>query len=302
MSSVRSDARLRTWEHATAYPLTVLSLLFIAVYAWPVLDPAMHRGWRLACEICDLAIWGVFCVEYLIRLTLASRKRSFVRTHWFDLAVLILPVLRPLRALRLLNALRVLNRHAVAWTRGRLAVYVLATTCLIVLVAGLAVLEAERGRPASNIQTYHEALWWAVCTITTVGYGDLYPTTIEGRLVAVALMIGGLGLIGFTTGSLASWIVDRLSDAERPAGAATRADVILLLHEIRKLQAEVSELKAQIPASPPAEPEQQHRPSADPEHYQFPAAVPPADHRRYRTHLSVDPTAEPQPYPDKPSP
>jgi voltage-gated potassium channel len=244
MTSDRSGHRLRAWEAATAYPLTALSLLFIAVYAWPILDPAMDPNWRYACEAGDVAIWGVFCVEYLIRFTLAPRKRTFVRTHWFDLTVLILPILRPLRALRLLNALRVLNRHAVAWTRGRLAVYVIATTVLIVLMAGLAVLDAERGRPGGTIKTYPEALWWAVCTITTVGYGDLYPQTVEGRMVALTLMIGGLGLIGFTTGSLASWIVDRLSDAERPAGTATRADIALLLHEIRKLQAEVADLKS----------------------------------------------------------
>ena len=244
MSSDGSEPRLRRWESMTAYPLTVLSVLFVGVYAWPILDPAMHPGWRHACEIADVAIWAVFCIEYLIRLRLAVQKSWFVRSHWFDLAVLVLPLLRPLRALRLLNALRVINRHAAHWTRGRLAVYVIAATVLIVLVAGLAVLEAERGHPGGTIETYPSALWWAVCTITTVGYGDLYPMTVEGRLVAVALMIGGLGLIGFTTGSLASWIVDRISDNERPEGAATRADIAILLREIRKLQAEVAELKS----------------------------------------------------------
>jgi voltage-gated potassium channel len=250
MTSDRSEGRLRRWEHATAYPLTALSVLFIAVYAWPILDPNMHPGWRHACEAGDLVIWALFCIEYLIRLNLARQKHWFVRSHWFDLAVLVLPVLRPLRALRLLNALRVINRHAVAWTRGRLAIYVIAATVLIVLMAGLAVLEAERGHPNSNIQSYPSALWWAVCTITTVGYGDFYPETLEGRMVALALMVGGLGLIGFTTGSLASWIVDRISDAERPAGTATRADVALLLREIRKLQAEVAALKSQSPTPP----------------------------------------------------
>jgi voltage-gated potassium channel len=255
MNSDRSEYRLRSWEHATAYPLTALSLLFIAVYAWPILDPAMHPGWRRACEIVDLLIWLLFCAEYLIRLSLARQKRSFVRTHWFDLAVLILPVLRPLRALRLLNAFRVLNRHAVKWTRGRLAVYVVATSVLIVLVGALAVLEAERGHAGSNIHTYPAALWWAVCTITTVGYGDLYPATVEGRMVAIALMIGGLGLIGFTTGSLASWIVDRVSDAERPTGAATRADMSALLAEIRRLREEVAELRTQGSQSETPSPE-----------------------------------------------
>jgi voltage-gated potassium channel len=237
------EQRLHRWEHLTSYPLTLLSIFFIAVYAWPILVPAMDDHWRNVCEIGDLLIWAVFCVEYIARLLLASNKVRFVRTHWFDLSVLILPVLRPLRALRLLNALRVLNRHAVSWTRGRLALYVVATTALIVLMAGLAVLEAERGHPQSNIESYPQALWWAVCTITTVGYGDLYPETLEGRLVAVTLMVGGLGLIGFTTGSLASWIVDQLSDSERPNGNATRGDVALLLREVRKLRAEVAELK-----------------------------------------------------------
>jgi len=248
MSSDSSERRLHRWERATAYPLTVASVLFIVVYAWPILDPAMHPAWRRACEFCDLGLWVIFCVEYVIRLRLAINKTWFVRSHWFDLAILILPVLRPLRALRLLNALRVINRHAAHWTRGRLAVYVIAGTVLIVLVAGLAVLEAERGHPNSTIQSYPEALWWAICTITTVGYGDLYPETVEGRLVAIALMIGGLGLIGFTTGSLASWIVDRISDSERPEGAATHADVAILLDEIRKLQAEVADLKSRSSA------------------------------------------------------
>jgi voltage-gated potassium channel len=243
------EQRLHRWEHLTAYPLTLLSILFIAVYAWPILEPGMDDHWRSVCEVGDLLIWGVFCVEYMTRLLLSANKVRFVRTHWFDLTVLILPVLRPLRALRLFNALRVLNRHAVSWTRGRLAVYVVATTALIVLIAGLAVLEAERGHPQSNIESYPQALWWAVCTITTVGYGDLYPATVEGRLVAITLMVGGLGLIGFTTGSLASWIVDQLSDSERPNGAATRADVALLLHEVRRLRAEVAELRG-VPSEP----------------------------------------------------
>ncbi len=249
MGSARSAERLHRWEDLTAYPLTILSVLFLGVYAWPILDPAMNGRWHRLCELSDVVIWGVFCIEYLIRLTLADERRRFVRTQWFDLAVLILPMLRPLRALRLLNALRVLNRHAVSWTRGRLAVYVFAATLLIVLFASLAVLEAERGHPHSTIQSFPEALWWAVCTITTVGYGDFYPATVEGRLVALTLMIGGLGLIGFTTGSLASWIVDRIAADEHHPAAATRADMFQLLHEIRELRTEVAELRADVAGS-----------------------------------------------------
>jgi voltage-gated potassium channel len=239
------EDRVERWEHVTAYPLTVLSVLFIVVYAWPILDPAMEPHVRRTCEIGDVLIWGLFGIDFVMRLGLARRKRGFLRTHWFDLAVLILPFLRPLRALRLINALRVINRRAAAWTRGSLAVYVVATTVLLVLTGALAVLDAERGRPGSTIETYSEALWWAIATITTVGYGDFYPTTIEGRTVAVALMIGGIGLIGFVTGSLATWIVERISAADAPAEAATRRDIAHLLDEIRELRAEVSDLRSQ---------------------------------------------------------
>lgn len=103
------EDRVERWEHATAYPLTVLSVLFIVVYAWPILDPSMEVHLRRTCEIADLVIWILFGIDFLARFSLARRKRSFLRTHWFDLTVLLLPFLRPLRALRLINALRVIN-------------------------------------------------------------------------------------------------------------------------------------------------------------------------------------------------
>jgi voltage-gated potassium channel len=247
---VGSEDRLVRWEHATAYPLTVLSVIFIVVYAWPILWPDMDAGYHRMFETANVVIWGMFGAEYLTRLALARRKRRFVRTHWFDLAVLLLPVLRPLRALRLIAALKVLNRRAEMWTRGRLALYVGTTTVLVVIMAGLAVLDAERGRPDSSIQSYPDALWWAVVTITTVGYGDFYPTTIEGRLVAVAMMIGGIGLIGFVTGSVASWIVERISAEEEPLDTM-RTEVGDMLTEIRHLRAEVAELRTELRARPP---------------------------------------------------
>jgi voltage-gated potassium channel len=119
---------------------------------------------------------------------------------------------------------------------------VAATTVLLVLVTALAVLDAERGRPGSNIETFDQALSWGAATITTVGYGDLYPTTAEGRLVTLALMIGGIGLLGFVTGSLASWIVEQIGAEDRPA-EETRQEVHILLAELHELRSEVAELR-----------------------------------------------------------
>lgn len=237
-----SGIRVDRWEHRTAGMLTTLAVLFIAVYALPILHPGLSTQWRVACEVANVAIWVLFGIDYLIRLGLSVDRWRFLRTHLFDLAVLVLPVLRPLRMLRLVTAMLVLNRRAEAWTRGRLAIYVGATTILLVVVGALAILDAERGSPDGNIQSYPDALWWGVVTITTVGYGDLYPTTIAGRLVATSLMIGGIGLIGFVTGSLATWIVERISVAESST-EATKADVEALLVEIRHLRTEVTALR-----------------------------------------------------------
>ncbi|MDM4719062.1 ion channel [Micromonospora sp. WMMA1363] len=230
------------WERLTALPLTVLSLVFLAAYAAPILDPQLDAVWARACRVTNVAVWLLFWLDFGVRLVLHPERRRFLREHLFDLAVLVLPMLRPLRALRLVTVVLTLSRRTEIWVRGRLSLYVGATTLLLVLVAALAVLDAERRAPESSITSYSDALWWAAVTITTVGYGDFYPVTAEGRLVAVGLMIGGIGLIGFVTGSLASWIVDRISRrGQQVPGrgqqqAATAEDVAALRAEIAALR------------------------------------------------------------------
>lgn len=141
-----------------------------------------------------------------------------------------------------------LNRHAERWTRGRLAVYVGGTTVLLVAMAALAVLDAERGHADSSIRSYPDALWWGIVTITTVGYGDFYPISLEGRLVALAMMIAGIGLLGFVTGSVTSWIVDRIAAGEAADQAAQR-DLSDLLNEVRQMRAELADLRAAVSRS-----------------------------------------------------
>lgn len=247
MTTSASGNRLARLEHAGRFYLTVLSVLFLAAYATPILWPELDAGWRQLCRTANLVIWVLFAADYVLRLAVAPHRFGFIRSHWFDLVVLTLPVVRPLRALRLIFALKILHQRTERWTRGRLAVYVAATTVLLIAVAALAVLDAERGQPDSSIHTYPDALWWAVVTITTVGYGDFSPGTAEGRLVAVAMMIGGIGLLGFVTGSVTSWIVDRIAAGDE-AAQATRQDVASLLDEIRRLRSEVAGLRATVNA------------------------------------------------------
>ncbi|SCG39310.1 potassium channel family protein [Micromonospora coxensis] len=248
--------RAARWERLTALPLTILSILFLAVYAAPILRPDLPAAWRLACEVTTVVVWLLFWVDLLARLKLSTHRRRFLRDHLFDLTVLVLPVLRPLRALRLVTAVLTISRRTETWARGRLAVYVGTTTLLLVLVSALAVLDAERASADANISSFDDALWWSAVTITTVGYGDHYPVTAAGRFVALALMIGGIGLIGFVTGSLATWIVERVSDAGRPAPAT--------VEDIAVLRAEIAALREQLGPGPTGtgqEPDRQSRPA-----------------------------------------
>lgn len=99
----------------------------------------------------------------------------------------------------------------------------------------LAVLDAERTSSNANITSFGDAVWWAVTTMTTVGYGDRYPTTSQGRLAAIALMIGGIAVLGTVNATLASWLVQHVADAEQQEVDDLRGEVRQLAHKIDQL-------------------------------------------------------------------
>jgi voltage-gated potassium channel len=185
------------------------------------------------------AAWALFAVDFIARVALAPNRTRYVVRHLHDVAVIALPLLRPLRLLRLMTVIGALNRHAGASLRGRVAVYVVGATTLLSGVAALAMLDAERSSPDANITTIGDALWWAATTITTVGYGDRYPTTSEGRAIALGLMLAGIALLGVITATLASWLIDRVRAENTADRAATVAHVEALTEEVRKLREEL---------------------------------------------------------------
>lgn len=207
MSGVAVDR----WERRVEVPLILLALVFLAAYAWPVLNPSIDAGLKDFLSAVSWAVWVAFAVDLLIRLVLAKDWRSYAVRHWYDVALVVLPVLRPLRLLRFLALVRILDRSAASSLAGRVLVYVASAAALVVGLAALAVLDAERDAPEANITTFGDALWWASTTVTTVGYGDRFPVTGEGRLVAVVLMVLGIGLVGAVTAAVATWILGRVA-------------------------------------------------------------------------------------------
>jgi len=240
LPTMTNESRRRRWEQRADWPLTITAVVFLAAYAAPILWPDLVSPWLTICERVTWAAWGLFVVDYVARLALSLDRAAFMRSNLFDLAVVALPLLRPLRLLRLVTLLSVLNRNVGGSMRGRVAVYVTGATSLILLIASLAVLDAERGAKGATITTFGDATWWAFTTVTTVGYGDRYPITGQGRFIAGALMLAGIALLGIVTASLASWLIDKVREVEEHTQAATRADVTALAVEVRALRQELA--------------------------------------------------------------
>ena len=230
-----TDAEAR-FTRRTEMPLAIGATVFLAAYAWPILDTHLTHPVRRTCEIVVYVIWALFALDFGIRLYLSEAKWRFVRRNIVDLVSIVLPVLRPLRLLRLIALIRVLNRRAETSLQGRVAIYVATSGSLLVLVASLAALDAERHKPGANITSFGDALWWAATTVTTVGYGDHYPISTEGRFVAVALMIGGIALLGIVTASIAAWLLGRVREGELSSEEHLTTQIAQLHRELVELK------------------------------------------------------------------
>jgi voltage-gated potassium channel len=235
--------KMKAWLNQADWVLAAVALLFLAAYAWPILEPSLGRPWRRICSTVTVAAWLLFLADYVARLWLARDRRRYFTRHLLDLLIVALPALRPLRLLRLVILFRVLNRKAAASLRGRVPLYVSISASSLVLCASLAVLDAERHAAGTNIKTFGDAVWWAVVTVTTVGYGDHFPVTLQGRFVAGGLMIGGVALIGVVTASFAAWFIDRVRDDEDRVQAATQRDLEQVTARLEELTAEVRALR-----------------------------------------------------------
>ena len=165
----------------------------------------------------DLLICAVFFIDFCARFRLAESKVAFMKWGWIDLIACIPNIdalrlgrlVRVLRVIRLLRGVRSLHRLLQLLFHNKREggfASVILTTFLLIVFSSVAILICER-EPESNIKTAGDAVWWSVTTITTVGYGDKYPVTSEGRAVAMVLMLAGVGLFGTLSGLVASFFL-----------------------------------------------------------------------------------------------
>ncbi|CAM5430166.1 ion transporter [Streptomyces avidinii] len=241
MLRMKEHSRQTRWERRTQTPLLVLALGFAVAYAVPIVFPDAAEGVHRACKHAEAVVWGAFAADYAVRLGLSRSKKAFVRTHWLDLAAVLLPMIQPLRLLRVVSTLMLVGRRARMAPQIRLTTYVAGAVVGLLMFGSLAVLSVERDAPEGNIKNLGDALWWSVTTMTTVGYGDHSPTTGLGRLLAVGLMLSGIALLGVVTANIAAWFISRFERDDQVERAQTAA-ITELAAEVRALRAEVARL------------------------------------------------------------
>ena len=188
-------------------------------------------------EMIDTLICVVFLVDFGIRFARAESKAKFMRWGWIDLLASI-PMLDALRWGRLVRVVRVLRAFrsarvfATFFLRRRAESALATVTALgiaLVIFSSLAILNLENDAQ-SNIRTPGDALWWSLTTITTVGYGDRYPVTTEGRVLAVSLMIAGAALFSTFTAFVATFFMQAPKQND---------EMVALVEEVRALRAEL---------------------------------------------------------------
>jgi voltage-gated potassium channel len=226
--------------------ILVLSIVILGILIADTLTDFPPEVSRLF-QALDFAICIVFLVDFCIRFRKAESKLAFMKWGWIDLLSSI-PfvdvarwgrIVRILRIIRVLRGVRSLHRVTSLLLQNKSetgTASVFLTALLLIFFCSVAMLFFE-DHAESNIKTAGDALWWSVTTITTVGYGDKYPTTPEGRLVAMFLMISGVGLFGTLSGLIASFFLGNRREKESSQQA--------LVDEVRALRTEIQSISKQ---------------------------------------------------------
>lgn len=206
----------------------------------------------------DNVVCALFFADFVVRFRAAESKWRFMRWGWIDLlasvpeiqALRLGRLFRIVRIVRVIRALRSLRMLFTILYRSRVrggATSVGIIAFLVVSTSSIGVLLVETD-PASNIKTAGDALWWSITTITTVGYGDRFPVTPGGRLIAAALMVTGVGLFGTLSGIVATFLLG--GGHQAPAGPAPEPAANGTERELAALRAAVEHLHAELSVRP----------------------------------------------------
>ncbi len=228
-------------ERVTKYPMAVLGIAWLVI-AVIVLSTDVNSSPSIFLVSALFVLWVMLLVEYLVRLVVTPDRRGYLKRRWVEPATVVVP---PFQGWHVIG----IEKMSLLFYEGELRVeailrhhslfrVLIAAAATLVLGAWLVLLFDENAK-GSNIHNYPDALWWAIVTVTTVGYGDRYPVSAGGRVVATMLMLVGIGLIGVLTATVASVFIKEHTDANKEEFKKGHADLGQLLSVISDRLADV---------------------------------------------------------------
>ena len=235
--------RLNPWDWLVLV-VAVVSLLLVLLETFLHIPPGVLSVLRTV----DTLSCVIFLIDVFVRWKRERWSINYWRWAWLDVIASIPfePAFRSLQAIRIyrfIRLVRVLKKLSTLTSGTSLNEKLLAlpgVAFVMVLFSTMLMVEVERSAPNATIKTGGDALWWALTTVTTVGYGDTYPVTTEGRIIAAVMMLIGIALFGAMSAIVTSKLIlpKETRDHEE------------LRHEIRSLHAEIKELRRHLPDKP----------------------------------------------------
>jgi voltage-gated potassium channel len=238
-SVIYGSPELERWRRRTDGPLLVLAIGTLPILLLEVTRSKLPIWDQRFIDAVNIIVLVAFAVDYVVELRLSSNRRAFVRHEWVSLAIVVaqaiavVPSLAGFGALRAVRGVRAVRAIAVvlrlvaiggaAATRGRsvlrrrAATFALSLAALTWLTSAVAFTLFEDVGEDGRVHSFFDALWWSTATITTVGYGDLFPVTFGGRMVGVVTMVVGISSFAVVTAKIAEFLV-------RTDDAGTRAE------------------------------------------------------------------------------
>jgi len=198
----------RYWENL----LTVLALVYLTAFSYPAFVSEISTTTQSRLEIIQWSTWTLFAVDVVYGVYRAENKKDYLKSHPLEILSIGLPFLRPLRLLRVISFGALVIQKIAVGRQLAITFKVFLFSILVAYIAAIQITITERDVDSSNIKNIGDGLWWAITTITTVGYGDKFPTTSTGRVLAVGLMLVGISLMGVITASVAAWFVKMSQD------------------------------------------------------------------------------------------